>query len=727
MAPGVVVVDNRDLSPPGLLARALDQGGLWKALKAEERRSAVDAGALRILIKPDLEGFDRGAATATDPVLVEALIDLLHEHGYPGVDVCATADSSSFWAGNRDVGALADLLDYRFVTPAGHEYDVLDLSEDLAPAPFGEGDVLGQSELGRAWLNAHFRICFARNKTDEREYYALCLSGLLGVLPLADKDYYYRARMQPGTAVCELLRVAPVHFALIDATVSAHGSGGGRAPARIETACIIGSSDPLLADFVGALKMGLDPYVSPLAAVVYRTCGLPDRYAVYGNLGVHPGWRNVNPVLADSQRKRDRAQLAGRLLTPWLQVVNRELFPLERVADAKVNPRLSNFFAEVDRDPAALWLLTSLNYGIGAFGDWLNAYRVMADKDAIRRIEVPLGMNLDVYGKSSYAAIRPELEQVEALLEGCPPAAPGLRWREVDGATLFEFQRELPIPFGTFVDRVEVSRTIQFMNDYIGGKIVPVERDADGRVVRQAERNLYLPQPNYLVLYQGKLIDVSKIESCDYAEDRHRMCWKTVLSENQSAVHDDGMVTFSRAGQGTRIRIVGRQLFTLPPFWQALDLNLAPSLKASLVTHAYKNFFERTCANFEALVEGRDVRTGRAWAEPTAPRDTDRFPGETVEQMATAFGERLPGLMKPSADLWRRWAVSDRDQPARIDEDGFRHFEAVSGPPAPIRPSWPDTALGTLVEAVGDFLAGLTAALGRDTAESASPAQRPFP
>jgi uncharacterized protein (DUF362 family) len=359
--PHAVVADDRALSAPELLARTLEQCGFWKVLKAAKRRSRVGAGTFHILIKPDLEAFDTGSAAATDPALVEALIDLLHEHGYPHVDVCATADSSSYWADNRDVGALADLLGYRYVTQAGHAYDVLDLSEDLVPAPFAAGDGLHESQLGRPWLQAHFRICFARNKTDEHESYALCLSGLLGVLPLADKDYYYRSRMQAGTAVCELLRVTPVHFALVDATVSAHGSGGGRVPTPIETACIIGSSDPLLADFVGALKMGLDPYVSPLAAAVYRTVGLPERYIVDGNLGPYPGWRNVNPVLADSQHRRDRVQAAHRLLTPWLQVVNPELFPFKQAADARANALLSSFFADVDRDPSALGLLTLVN------------------------------------------------------------------------------------------------------------------------------------------------------------------------------------------------------------------------------------------------------------------------------------------------------------------------------------------------------------------------------
>jgi uncharacterized protein (DUF362 family) len=717
--PRAVVVDDRALSAPELVAAAIEQAGLWDALTMAKQRSADDASGFHILIKPDLEAFDTGSAAATDPALVEALIDLLHERGYPHVDVCATTDASCFWADNREVGALADLLGYRYVTPAGHAYDVLDLGEDLVPAPFGEGDVLHESLLGRSWLRADFRICFARNKTDERESYALCLRGLLGVLPLADKDYYYQARMQAGVAVCELLRVTPVHFALVDATVSAHGSGGGRAPVPIETACIIASTDPLLADFVGALKMGLDPYVSPLAAAVYRTVGLPDRCVVDGNLGPYAGWRNVNRVLIDSQRRRDGLHAAHRLLTPWLQVVNPELFPLRQVADARVNPRLSNFFAEVDRDPAALWLLAAVNYAAGAFGDWLNAYRVLGDKDAIRRVEVPIGMDLDDYGESSYAAIRPELEQVEMLIADCPVATDGLRWREIDGATLFEFQRGLPIAFDIFVDRVKVSRTIQVMNDYIGGRVVPIERDADGRIVRQAERNLYLPQPNYLVLYQGKLIDVSKIEICDYTENMHRMCWKTVASDNESAIHDDGMVTFARTDQGTHIRIIGRQKFILPPFWQALDLNLTPILKASLVTHAYKSFFERTCANFEALVEGRDVRTGLAWRKPASVRDTEPFPAAVLEQVAMRFGDRFRDLTAPGAVFWRRRAPGEREMPTRVGEDGFRHFETPSSPTAP-RSSGTDTPLAAAVEAFGDFLAGLTAAVSRDAAQTAT-------
>ena len=51
------------------------------------------------------------------------------------------------------------------------------------------------------------------------------------------------------------------------------------------------------------------------------------------------------------------------------------------------------------------------------------------------------------------------------------------------------------------------------MNDYAGGRALATARDERGRVTRQIERNLYLPQPNYTALGGGVTIDVTKIET----------------------------------------------------------------------------------------------------------------------------------------------------------------------------------------------------------------------
>ena len=75
--------------------------------------------------------------------------------------------------------------------------------------------------------------------------------------------------------------------------------------------------------------------------------------------------------------------------------------------------------------------------------------------------------------------------------------------------------------------------------------------------MRQAERNIYLPQPNYLVLYQGKPIDVSKLEVVEYAADAIGCFGRPSRSENGSATYDDGIATFERTPEGTRVTIVG--------------------------------------------------------------------------------------------------------------------------------------------------------------------------
>jgi hypothetical protein len=210
------------------------------------------------------------------------------------------------------------------------------------------------------------------------------------------------------------------------------------------------------------------------------------------------------------------------------------------------------------------------------------------------------------------------------------------------------------------------------MNDYLGGVLVPLAHDAAGRPLRQAERNIYLPQPNYLVLYQGKPIDVSKLEVVDYADDRHRLYWKTMLSENASAVHDDGIATFERDGSGTQVTITGRQQFTLPLFFQVFDPEMVPGLKPRLVTHAYQTFFDRTIANFEALVEGRDIRIGRPVDEPALP---------PMEQLMPML-QRVAEIATPLLQRFTNGGAAMQQPAPQVDADGFVHVvpEAITNP-----------------------------------------------
>ena len=133
--------------------------------------------------------------------------------------------------------------------------------------------------------------------------------------------------------MAQLLKAAPVHFGLIDAMVSGHGQAGGRRPIPLDTDTIIVASDPALADYVGAAKMGLDPYISALAAPSLRAVRSEPDLRIMGSLDVYPGWVNVAPPLVASTAARRGFVTADRALRPALQHVDRELFPFRHPAN----------------------------------------------------------------------------------------------------------------------------------------------------------------------------------------------------------------------------------------------------------------------------------------------------------------------------------------------------------------------------------------------------------
>jgi uncharacterized protein (DUF362 family) len=686
-----------------LLGRVLEQSAFWTHLEAARLRSGAVPDEFRILIKPDLSVFEQNAATGADPALVERLIDLLHSRGYHSVNLCEGRNSFDLWLENRDVVVLAEMAGYRYVTPGGNNYDVIDLSEEILPAHFPGGGALSGTGLARPWLEADYRICFVKNKTDEEQYYALCLNSLLQALPLRDKDYHYRHRLKPQDVCVELLERTPVHFGVIDAFISNHGGGGTRVSRPIETRTMIASANLPLADWGAARKMGLDPFVSPINAAALREIGLPAGYEIVGDLTPYAGWINVHPLIADSARRRNEWLSLSRLLKPWLQTVDPELFPFKDVVNERLNQFLTRNLSRPDSNPVVFWGMVGLNYALGAAHGGVIAYQTLYDKDKLRWREEPLNFELLDYRLADYEAVVDYLKPLEELARRAPADRNGLRWCYLDKSVLFEFSRLIPARFDDFVARVDIAKSIQFMNDYIGGVAVPVAHDAQGRVTHQAERNLYLPQPNYLVLYQGEVIDVTKLEYIAYAENERKIYWRTIKSENHSAEYDDGIVTFTRTGADeTLVTVMGRQLFTLPLFWQIVNLDLNPALKDLLVTQAYTDFFTRTIVNFEAKYEGRDIRIGRPWnpleGEPGA---------ESGERPMT---ERLTEIVgKASEAVNRNWGTISRFLPRKyrgnspaansashvgaasyVDEDGFAHFNSArtgeSGEPGAASP-----------------------------------------
>lgn len=127
--------------------------------------------------------------------------------------------------------------------------------------------------------------------------------------------------------------------------------------------------------------------------------------------------------------------------------------------------------------------------------------------------------------------------------------------------------------------------------------------------------------------------------------------------------------------------MAGRQQFTLPLFWQAVNLDLNPGVKDFLVAHAYTTFFSRTLANFDARYEGRDVRIGRPWNPLEGEPDSASAPPTKAERVAKILGA-LGGALGPYTKAVAKLIPGRSRGPASasfIDEDGFAHFLGQAG------------------------------------------------
>jgi uncharacterized protein (DUF362 family) len=713
-----VIVQTNTNDKFSLLASALNQAGFWEQLDAARRLAKAGQNEFQILIKPDLELFSPGEPTGTDPELVEHLIDLLWQRNYRHVAVGDAANVWDLWLENRDVCVLAELVGYHFVTKRKHPYNVVDLSEEILDAGFPLESALRDTGLSKRWMDAHFRINFAKNKTHEEFGYALCVHNLLGILPLRDKEYHYRHRLKPWDICVDVVKRTPVHFNIIDAFVSNHGSEGSRAVHPLEVRTIIASPNALLADWTGALKMNVDPYVSPINAKALREIGLPKHYEILGDLSPYQDWKNVPPILLESVRKRNEAPTINRIIKPWLQSVNRELFPFKDVFNDRMNAVATKYLANLDSNSLAFWATVGVNYATSFIQGSLEAFQTMYDKEHLRWKDAPLDINLADYSASDYEAVLDYMEPLQTIISQTPPEPNGLRWRYLDGSVLFEFSRLIHAPFKDFVARVNITKAVQSMNDYIGGACVPVKRDRAGRIIYQAERNIYLPQPNWMVLFGGKMIDVGKLEFIQYKQREHTIWWRTLKSSNDSAEFDDGIVTFARENADqTRVTIVARQKFALPLFWQAVNIDMIPSIKDFLVVDAYSRYFTQTIANFEAQYQGRDCRIGKPWI---LGEESDSAPPLNVEAMiktlmtvGNALQQNFGGLPAVMQTLGLA-GNEDRREFVEVDEDGFRHFAVREQPAQPTRAPNLLSMLSNIQGEAGGFFKDLAEAIQKD-------------
>jgi len=284
----VIVAAFKDADKFRALENVLEATQFFGKIETARERSGKRREDFAIIVKPNFMFMysTDDPSTYTDPELVEYLVDRIHERGYGNLAVAEARSTYGTFFTNREVKTVA-----AYIGLTGKNYHLIDLSEDLEEYLYS--GKLGRHAVNREWKNADFRISFAKNKTHVYAYYTLTIKNIYGALPMENKFREYHHERDIFSTTIEFIKHFPIHFALIDAHISADGPFGIFADKNPnKTEIIIGSQDIVAADWVGAEKMGLDPMVSDYMKQAVEAFGKP-QIQLLGDRAIYPDWVNV--------------------------------------------------------------------------------------------------------------------------------------------------------------------------------------------------------------------------------------------------------------------------------------------------------------------------------------------------------------------------------------------------------------------------------------------------
>jgi len=271
---------------------AADSGFVNHLEAAWQASGGTDRSAFRIAIKPNLmtaSFHDDNSPVYTDPEMVEALVQLVLAAGFVNIAVVESHNVYDYSYVGRNVPAVAKMCGYN-----GQGYRIIDLSDPSEAVEIDYGGALGRSQAGRTWLEADYRVSFAKNKTHWQCYYTACLKNVYGCLPLWDKmQHYHGKNIEFFQAALLCAEKMPVHFGFLDAWTSGDGISGHVRDANPNHTHTVFASDNVLAlDYVAGEKMDLDPTSNVVVREAIARFGMPTIRRA-GDLTPYANWSNV--------------------------------------------------------------------------------------------------------------------------------------------------------------------------------------------------------------------------------------------------------------------------------------------------------------------------------------------------------------------------------------------------------------------------------------------------
>ncbi len=312
----VATVTDHEGDKYSILEKVLAASGFFEVLDEAWKKSGKAKADFKIAVKPSLSMMLRRSdvGTYTDPFLVIHLLRLMAQRGYSNLAVVESGNLYGNWFENRAVAQVAareGYLDESVVNSyrPGREYSfrvwgggadasarVVDLGEDRVDYNFGGTD--GVVELGRAWVEADFRINFAKQKSHFYSLYTSAIKNVYGCLPEQDKVIHYHCRRKVGPWTALLIHTFPVHFSIVDAYSSADGWMGVKIQAIARKPhTIFGGADLMAVDHFGASLLKIDARKGVMLKCLEKLQPLED-YKVAGESSPFSPWRNSPSYLA---------------------------------------------------------------------------------------------------------------------------------------------------------------------------------------------------------------------------------------------------------------------------------------------------------------------------------------------------------------------------------------------------------------------------------------------
>ncbi|RPJ29237.1 MAG: DUF362 domain-containing protein [Planctomycetaceae bacterium] len=279
--------------------RAVEQSGFIPHLLNQWQASGKSKADFRIAVKPNIMTasiFQEDSPVYTDPGLVEELIRLMQAEGFTSFAVVESQNVYNYAYTGRTVPLVAAMCGY-----SGQGYSIVDLTEDTVP--FDYGGVLGPHVAGRVWLEADYRISFAKNKSHWQCLYTACIKNVYGCLPMWDKMRHYHGKGRGGRDI-EFFQATvlsaekiPVHFGFLDAWISGDGlTGHVRDPHPNPTHTFLASDNIFALDWVVGEKMQVDPFHNYVIQEAVHRWGTIHITRV-GNMTPWYPWDNVRPIV----------------------------------------------------------------------------------------------------------------------------------------------------------------------------------------------------------------------------------------------------------------------------------------------------------------------------------------------------------------------------------------------------------------------------------------------